>query len=1096
MGAHPDPTTHPGQVVNLLFLLAARDDASSSTKACPGKNLLIHRSAYITDHALAFTPGRVFLPYSSRLNLAFVYSTICRMSVTSFHLHSPTYGDAQRPVLSAKVAATDIHRSFGTYRDSFAHDRFPGLRSPNYESLVRSKTQDNWLAGASTPPRLCFSLGDQIGDSETNLSGHMSDRSQLQRVSRSTQEHNDQPISAPNRPNGNDQHVQRPTSSATLLPIQQRLRIAPGRSLELPPIPQLPAAPSGNLSSSGPRLASVSSLLNSTEDDEQHGRRRDVPALESPATSRSFSQLQSAYGKKSPQLMPDSLADRQPRRILTPMSPSMHRVASLSALGQSAQGSIDAHQSPFIVSPPMNTAAIDSTASGVPALPDPRADKRPNLGQSGVATTSEGTHQNGSVTAYDSEQASTSTTPDPPYFDHSQAERQSPQTQNLSDRSHSIANTSSVGTSPTGQDRARPAGIPIASSSSHNVYQMMTLETTAGTVQLPVDVQAASRVADEKRRRNAGASARFRQRRKEKEREASTTISRLEQRVKDAVEDVDFYRRERDHLANALLQAPGGDRHFPRPQSPRRRRPSSNYVDPAGSIGSAYDMDDEPPSPNDGRNVRRRTSIMSAPPPPHAGPQSAPSGSGSYSNVHPSPYNGVPVLQQHPHPQVPGPGRFSSPPSRASILDARPRQSSVPSAQQHHVYSHQQQTSGPHGLTRAPQLLHGPSQTGPWNPYAADKGARDTPDNHVSIVSTVRPLQIECSDLAIHSFFQLFPIEELFNLPPIDTIVLPSQVTPQSFQVVQTFAASAGPVFVTTFACATGSAGWDPIAASHYSLALLPDLSGVMLRQLSLTEWDTAEDAFWCLVESQPPGNDSSQERYERKLIREYALAFFQLPRRSQVQASRLHISTNNLSSPSLLSCRSQHELMRRCGSHGLTHSFFSVTRDVEPNRCNLLHTIRDTCTGIEVLHGNRDRKDRAPGVGQRQLLRQAKSQRILHVGQHCYKRGAYQAMSIAPDILTSFRFWCTVRAVRLSTGTLLDLLLSRSSEVTSVARPLDEMMLATREHSPVSPRSPPTFSRFCHARAYHGPWLHPTLPRSLVRRHAISATGTHLPAP
>ena len=89
-------------------------------------------------------------------------------------------------------------------------------------------------------------------------------------------------------------------------------------------------------------------------------------------------------------------------------------------------------------------------------------------------------------------------------------------------------------------------GIPISSSGGQNVYQMMTLETTSGTVQVPVDVQAASRVADEKRRRNAGASARFRQRRKEKEKEAGSTISRLEQQVKELGEDADFYRRERD----------------------------------------------------------------------------------------------------------------------------------------------------------------------------------------------------------------------------------------------------------------------------------------------------------------------------------------------------------------------------------------------------------------------------------------------------------------------------------------------------------------------------------------------------------------------
>ncbi|KAI9726879.1 MAG: hypothetical protein M1828_000227 [Chrysothrix sp. TS-e1954] len=46
---------------------------------------------------------------------------------------------------------------------------------------------------------------------------------------------------------------------------------------------------------------------------------------------------------------------------------------------------------------------------------------------------------------------------------------------------------------------------------------VMTLETPQGPLVFPIDAQGASRMADEKRRRNAGASARFRARRKEKE---------------------------------------------------------------------------------------------------------------------------------------------------------------------------------------------------------------------------------------------------------------------------------------------------------------------------------------------------------------------------------------------------------------------------------------------------------------------------------------------------------------------------------------------------------------------------------------------------
>lgn len=52
-------------------------------------------------------------------------------------------------------------------------------------------------------------------------------------------------------------------------------------------------------------------------------------------------------------------------------------------------------------------------------------------------------------------------------------------------------------------------------------HQILTFETEQGPIQVPLDVQAASRGADEKRKRNATASHRFRQRRKEKEQEIS-----------------------------------------------------------------------------------------------------------------------------------------------------------------------------------------------------------------------------------------------------------------------------------------------------------------------------------------------------------------------------------------------------------------------------------------------------------------------------------------------------------------------------------------------------------------------------------------------
>ncbi|KAF2858515.1 hypothetical protein K470DRAFT_278437 [Piedraia hortae CBS 480.64] len=106
-----------------------------------------------------------------------------------------------------------------------------------------------------------------------------------------------------------------------------------------------------------------------------------------------------------------------------------------------------------------------------------------------------------------------------------------------------------------------------------NAYKMMTFDLAAG----PVRRTPASRVADEKRRRNAGASARFRQRRKEREREAYQTIARLQQTLRKLIEELEWYQRERGYLEAILRSLEDGKRFFPRPKSPRSFRESWNF---------------------------------------------------------------------------------------------------------------------------------------------------------------------------------------------------------------------------------------------------------------------------------------------------------------------------------------------------------------------------------------------------------------------------------------------------------------------------------------------------------------------------------------
>jgi hypothetical protein len=140
--------------------------------------------------------------------------------------------------------------------------------------------------------------------------------------------------------------------------------------------------------------------------------------------------------------------------------------------------------------------------------------------------------------------------------------------------------------------------VPMAPSRQSSI-QLMTIKSQKGHhVQIPVDVQAASKVADAKRKRNAEASARFRARRKEKEREASQSISRLEQQIRDAQEDVEYHCTERDYFKSVVFQQPGAERQYARPTSPRLRRTSMPPSIVGGSADSPYsDCDEEEGTP-------------------------------------------------------------------------------------------------------------------------------------------------------------------------------------------------------------------------------------------------------------------------------------------------------------------------------------------------------------------------------------------------------------------------------------------------------------------------------------------------------------------
>lgn len=324
-------------------------------------------------------------------------------------------------------------------------------------------------------------------------------------------------------------------------------------------------------------------------------------------------------------------------RALTPRSPHTWPQPALSRGPPS--GSIDARESPFLVprdqqvtghasgpatyTETVNTPSDQNTATRSYAATLPRVNSPPRRNSYSSSYPQPWQHYQRS------EATNPSSRPAAPISQQSD----SPGTQ-YSSYSQSTAPASLPSTTATGQPQsffsnpfptARSAStipqapfsstksfdVPTSSATAQSQYQMMTLETENGPIQVPVDVQAASKVADEKRKRNATASHRFRQRRKEKERETSESISKLEAQIREMAEEREFYQKERDYFQEMALRhrVPVG----PRPPSPRRRR----HATMGGSVTTEFP--DGESTGRGGRQTRRRTTAYvpaSGPPQP------------------------------------------------------------------------------------------------------------------------------------------------------------------------------------------------------------------------------------------------------------------------------------------------------------------------------------------------------------------------------------------------------------------------------------------------------------------------------------------------
>lgn len=345
------------------------------------------------------------------------------------------------------------------------------------------------------------------------------------------------------------------------------------------------------------------------------------------------------------------LARSSARRTLTPGTPSTY-ITALTAFNP--PGTIDAKKSPFGASRDVNNAmghdfprhresSVGAMGPGLgypfvnPAAQSPPG-RRASMGSSmDLIPRQPSAERRVSVGGISQIQTAQSDSPSTTYSSYSQFSHTPPvPLPNMGGHPSSSAGyfppsytvTGGVtGGYPSSEAHAKEAFSPRTTSLGPNTYHLMTLNTEQGPIQVPVDVQAASKVADEKRKRNATASHRFRQRRKEKERETSQNIAKLEHQVRELAEEKEFYRLERDFFRSVAKTTPGQPPIGPRPTSPRLLRLAPQGA-PGGYSNAQWQAADD--SSRTGRNTRRRTSSYVPPqglvPPTNVPPPPLPTG--------------------------------------------------------------------------------------------------------------------------------------------------------------------------------------------------------------------------------------------------------------------------------------------------------------------------------------------------------------------------------------------------------------------------------------------------------------------------------------
>ena len=534
--------------------------------------------------------------------------------------------DVIRPPATAAVAVTQINplpHSFpyypAPYHPSILEQKF-GSFNP---SPRRFSPQNGPHTSRSHPDYRGIPCTEAQGDSRSPAGNHMS-----------------QEPSAPHLPQTSHPNNKQSTGSSgdsrTLPPIKAQndgTTSSPSPAAGPPHLPE-------NTGNSTPATSSVhtqppfkaigmQNILNPPNRDKVHGyggtEQVDVPSSSSTNTPymSATSLSQSPSNKSLPSITPPtsvaypSLAHPGPRHILNPRAPSLYSASNITR--SVPNGTIDAKRSPFVTS--VDRRAVSGPVSIMlpevpggltlgfnPDVTGQQAPRSPPIRRmSGIApqpgpmrerrlSGSGGPHP----------QSARSDSPSTSYSSYSRFSRTPPIPPSNVPTGQPTSYFASYNTSgPTTTFRMKEQYGAGNNGPGASSYPSMALDTDQGTIPVPVDILAASKVADEKRRRNATASHRFRQRRKEKERETSQNIAKLEHQIREIAEEREFYRMERDYFRNIACSGSNALQISPRPPSPRQVRLAQ--LGSSSSYGSSQWQGQEDPNAT-GRNTRRRTS--------------------------------------------------------------------------------------------------------------------------------------------------------------------------------------------------------------------------------------------------------------------------------------------------------------------------------------------------------------------------------------------------------------------------------------------------------------------------------------------------------